>query len=141
VSSLHILDPRFSLELLVIWTVGLAIGDWRDLNPGPRGRKPHALPLDQAAPHAESHKRSIYEKKPQYIGTKMYQALPGSLRSMNGVNLFKNKLKKFLLNHPFYDVHEEEEKGNVLPIVDILTSSTQHSVMVIGRYRICMCMY
>jgi hypothetical protein len=63
-SSLHILDSRFCLEPfhtllqakpsgLRQYHIGLAkshFGDWQDLNPGPHGRKPRALPLDQAAP-------------------------------------------------------------------------------------------
>jgi hypothetical protein len=68
--------------------------------------KTHSYSTRIRSRFAESNKLSIHEKKPQYIGTKMYQALPRSLRSVNGVNLFKNKLKHFFMNHTFYDVDE-----------------------------------
>lgn len=40
----------------------IAIGGWRDSNPGPRGQKPQALLLDQRTPHDDSNDKIVYQQ-------------------------------------------------------------------------------
>jgi hypothetical protein len=40
------------------------------------------------------------------MGINLYNSLPLELRKSVGINDFKQKLKLFLLDHPFYILHE-----------------------------------
>jgi hypothetical protein len=41
----------------------------------------------------------MFERKPQYAGRKLFQALPKNISTLSDFNKFKNSLKNFL-NHP-----------------------------------------
>ena len=50
------------------------------------------------------HKTSFFEKHLLYNGVKLYNALPGCLRSERDTQNFSRKVKQFLLKHSLYSV-------------------------------------
>lgn len=54
----------------------------------------------------QQHHTTRFEKKPSYKGTKFYNKLPGYIREAATFNIFKNQLKKFLLEKCFYSASE-----------------------------------
>uniref|UniRef100_A0A1B6LC00 Uncharacterized protein n=2 Tax=Graphocephala atropunctata TaxID=36148 RepID=A0A1B6LC00_9HEMI len=53
----------------------------------------------------ESHHLSLYEKKPSYKGTTLFNMLPDHLKTLPARNL-KTATKNWLLQHPIYSVRE-----------------------------------
>jgi hypothetical protein len=51
------------------------------------------------------------QNHPNYVGCKFYNHLPSKLKDCENINKFKNSLKSFLTNNPFYKISEylEEE--------------------------------
>ena len=52
------------------------------------------------------HYHSFYERSPSYCGITYFNKLPDDIKSINSLNLFKRKLRAFLINGVFYSVEE-----------------------------------
>lgn len=52
------------------------------------------------------HSLTLYEKNPYYIGIQLYNRLPDSIKEINSKIVFKNKVKKLLLDKSFYTIDE-----------------------------------
>ena len=53
------------------------------------------------------HSTATYEKSVSYAGLKLYNMLPKEIKDLN-LNQFKSRIKKFLVNHPMYNITEFE---------------------------------
>jgi len=51
--------------------------------------------------NTETYKKSVIK-----MGTKIYDKLPGFLKEIDDIRVFRKKLKMFLLVHSFYSVEE-----------------------------------
>jgi hypothetical protein len=56
--------------------------------------------------HKLSCNTSQYQNSVTNMGVKLYICLPNRLKTLTSVNLFKNEVKRILLETPFYTVHE-----------------------------------
>ena len=56
--------------------------------------------------HIPQHKLTFYNKKTSFIGTKFINSLPNDLKNERNLNIFKTKLKLFLLSKPSYSLDE-----------------------------------
>jgi len=54
----------------------------------------------------ESHRTELFAKLPEQIGKKLLNSLPELIRKEHNINVFSNKLKALLINHPLYSVQE-----------------------------------
>ena len=52
------------------------------------------------------HKTTLFEKSPQFIGPKLFNNLPQSIREKNSIQAFKSSVKKLLLEKCYYSVAE-----------------------------------
>ena len=53
-----------------------------------------------------AHNTALFEKSPQYDFVKLYNKLPGEIRSINDIKSFKARVKIILINEVFYS-HSE----------------------------------
>lgn len=56
--------------------------------------------------YTRRHYHSFYERSPSYCGITYFNKLPDDIKSINCLNLFKRKLRAFLINGVFYSVEE-----------------------------------
>jgi hypothetical protein len=56
--------------------------------------------------HVPNCNTSTFKESIINMGIKMYNRFPLELRKSVGINVFKHKLKLFVLDHPFYTLHE-----------------------------------
>jgi len=69
--------------------------------------KTHSYNTRNKFKFSQYHRLTIFERKPEYIGIKMFQALPSSLQNLQHSEFkFKKQLKHFLINHSFYNLQE-----------------------------------
>jgi len=54
--------------------------------------------------HAVQHKLTIFEHKPDYIGMKLFQALPEQLQVIDSIHKFKSEIKKYLVESNLYNL-------------------------------------
>lgn len=52
------------------------------------------------------HSLALYEKSPYYIGIQLYNKLPDSIKEISSKIIFKNRVKKLLLDGTFYSLNE-----------------------------------
>lgn len=52
------------------------------------------------------HRLSLYEKSPYYMGLRLFNSLPASLKAIDDVKTFKNSLKMYLLEKNYYSVQD-----------------------------------
>lgn len=52
------------------------------------------------------HSLSLYEKSPIYMGIKLYNKLPQTLKDIENIKIFKNKLTTYLMGKAFYTIEE-----------------------------------
>jgi hypothetical protein len=46
----------------------------------------------------------VINTKPCYVGRKLFQQLPTSLTEIQDLNIFRNKLKQYLIDKRYYDL-------------------------------------
>lgn len=56
--------------------------------------------------HTTTHRTIAYSQSPFYSGIKLLNSLPPDLRTIESKNLFKMKLKKYLIKNSFYSIEE-----------------------------------
>jgi hypothetical protein len=52
------------------------------------------------------HNYARYEKCPHYTSSRMYNALPDSIKNITPFNKFKKKLKEYLCDNPLYNIND-----------------------------------
>ena len=52
------------------------------------------------------HKLKFLEKKPSYAGIKYYNSIPNTIKDITDITIFKRKLRKYLIDRPFYSLNE-----------------------------------
>lgn len=73
---------------------------------GPKIQLKHNYNTRNKSSYARQHKLAITEKKPEYIGNKLYQKLPHHIKIEQKLPKFKFLLKNFLIEHSFYSLQE-----------------------------------
>ena len=53
-----------------------------------------------------SHHSQRFQGKPSYFGAKLFNLLPHEIKMSSSPKIFKSTLRKWLLQHPFYDTEE-----------------------------------
>lgn len=56
--------------------------------------------------YAQQHRLVLSERKPEYVGNKLFQLLPEHIKSTGTISKFKTLLKAFLIQHSFYSLQE-----------------------------------
>ena len=54
----------------------------------------------------QQHRTTLFSKLPSQIGIKFFNMLPEEIKIESNQNLFKNRLKRYLVSHAFYEVAE-----------------------------------
>lgn len=52
------------------------------------------------------HTLSVFERSPRYMGIKLYNKLPQKIKELDNLRIFKNEVKKLLLNNVYYNIRE-----------------------------------
>lgn len=53
-----------------------------------------------------AHRLGLFEKKPSYMGRKLFNRLPQDLKDVSNISAFKLKLDEWLLARSFYSLEE-----------------------------------